>query len=114
MLCIYAASLRWVLRHRLAMSLTYAVILAATVYLYVKIPKGFIPEQDNDQMFVNTEAAQGTSFERMAVLQQRVNQRHMLAAGSGRIVNVASVGGLVGMADGAPYTTSKHAVIGFT
>ena len=44
----------------------------------------------------------------------RAALRHMLKAGSGRIVNVASVGGLVGMADGAPYTTSKHAVMGLT
>ncbi|MEO7652954.1 MAG: efflux RND transporter permease subunit, partial [Bryobacteraceae bacterium] len=69
---VYGASLRWVLRHRLAMSLAYAVILGATVYLYIKVPKGFIPEQDNDQIYVTTEAAQGTSFQRMAVLQQRV------------------------------------------
>ncbi|MEO7651839.1 MAG: efflux RND transporter permease subunit, partial [Bryobacteraceae bacterium] len=41
---------------------------------YVRIPKGFIPEQDNDQIYVTTEAAQGTSFQRMAVLQQRVNE----------------------------------------
>jgi NAD(P)-dependent dehydrogenase (short-subunit alcohol dehydrogenase family) len=44
----------------------------------------------------------------------RAALRHMLPAGAGRIVNVASVGGLVGMADGASYTTSKHAVIGLT
>ncbi len=44
----------------------------------------------------------------------RAALRHMTAAGRGRIVNVASVGGLVGMADGASYTASKHAVIGLT
>lgn len=40
--------------------------------------------------------------------------RHMLKAGGGKIVNVASVGGLVGGADGASYTASKHAVIGLS
>src|SRR5207245_306272 len=49
------------------------IVLGATGYLYVKIPKGFIPDQDNDQMYVNTEAAQGTSFREMETLQQRVN-----------------------------------------
>jgi len=44
----------------------------------------------------------------------RAALRHMVPAGAGRIVNVASVGGMVGMADGASYTASKHAVIGLT
>ncbi|WP_223695163.1 SDR family NAD(P)-dependent oxidoreductase [Leifsonia poae] len=38
----------------------------------------------------------------------------MVEAGSGSIVNVASEAGLRGSAAGAAYTTSKHAVIGFT
>jgi len=38
----------------------------------------------------------------------------MLAAGSGCIVNVASVAGLVGIADRAAYNASKHGLIGLT
>lgn len=38
----------------------------------------------------------------------------MLDQGGGSIVNVASVGGLVGGRAGAAYTSSKHAVIGLT
>ncbi|MCZ2264696.1 SDR family NAD(P)-dependent oxidoreductase [Isoptericola sp. QY 916] len=38
----------------------------------------------------------------------------MLAAGRGRIVNVASEAGLRGSAAGAAYTASKHAVVGLT
>ncbi|GGR49875.1 NAD(P)-dependent dehydrogenase (short-subunit alcohol dehydrogenase family) [Nocardioides luteus] len=38
----------------------------------------------------------------------------MLAAGEGRIVNIASEAGLRGSAAGAAYTTSKHALIGLT
>ena len=52
--------------------------------------------------------ARGTFFACRAAL------RHMVKAGHGRIVNVASIGGLVGMADGASYTASKHAVVGLT
>jgi NAD(P)-dependent dehydrogenase (short-subunit alcohol dehydrogenase family) len=52
--------------------------------------------------------ARGTFFACRAAL------RHMVPAQRGKIVNVASIGGLVGMADGASYTASKHAVIGLT
>lgn len=38
----------------------------------------------------------------------------MLAAGAGCIVNVASVAGLVGIADRAAYNASKHGLIGLT
>jgi 3-hydroxybutyrate dehydrogenase len=38
----------------------------------------------------------------------------MLAAGWGRIINIASTAGLVGGADMATYVTSKHALVGFT
>jgi len=38
----------------------------------------------------------------------------MLAQGSGSIVNVASVAGLVGIADRSAYNASKHGLIGLT
>ncbi len=40
--------------------------------------------------------------------------RIMLAAGSGAIVNVASVAGLLAVADRAAYNTSKHGLVGLT
>ena len=40
--------------------------------------------------------------------------KRMLAAGSGAIVNVASVAGLLAVADRAAYNTSKHGLIGLT
>jgi HAE1 family hydrophobic/amphiphilic exporter-1 len=69
----YDWSLRWVLRHRLVICFVFLVVLAGTYHLYSVIPKGFIPDQDNDQMYLNTEAAQGTSFDEMVQLTQRVS-----------------------------------------
>jgi HAE1 family hydrophobic/amphiphilic exporter-1 len=68
----YDVSLSWVLRHRPVMLAVFVAVLISTGYLYVKVPKGFIPETDNDQMYVNSEAAQGTSFYKMAEYQKRV------------------------------------------
>jgi len=38
----------------------------------------------------------------------------MLAAGEGRIINIASTAGLVGGADMTTYVASKHALVGLT
>ena len=62
------------LRHRVAMLVVFAVVLAATVEMYSVVPKGFIPDQDNDQMNINIRAAQGTSFYEMAAAGQRVGE----------------------------------------
>jgi len=70
----YGWSLRKVLAHPMLMGLTFFAVLGATGYLYNTVPKGFIPDTDNDQFYVNTEMAQGTSFYRMTELQDRVNR----------------------------------------
>jgi multidrug efflux pump len=54
----YTASLRWSLRHRLFIIGLMAATMAATVYLYIVIPKGFFPQQDNGTIQGTTEAAQ--------------------------------------------------------
>ncbi len=68
----YDRSLLWVLRHRFAILMSFFVVLAATVWLFVIIPKGFVPDQDTDQLAVTTEAVQGTGFTQMSEYQQHV------------------------------------------
>jgi HAE1 family hydrophobic/amphiphilic exporter-1 len=68
----YRWSLRIVLRHRTAMLVVFLAVLAATVEMYQYVPKGFIPDQDNDTMNINLRAAQGTSFYEMADGARRV------------------------------------------
>ena len=57
--------LHWVLGHRPVMLAMFVVVLGATGYLYTVVPKGFIPDTDNDNFNVQTEAAQGTSYYQM-------------------------------------------------
>jgi HAE1 family hydrophobic/amphiphilic exporter-1 len=68
----YETSLLWVMGHRPGMLVFSALILAGTVVLFVIIPKGFLPSQDIGQMFVTTEAAQGSSFDDMVSRQRKV------------------------------------------
>jgi HAE1 family hydrophobic/amphiphilic exporter-1 len=58
----YQWSLGIVLRHRLAMLAVFALVLVATTEMFRIVPKGFIPDQDNDTLNVNMTAAQGTSY----------------------------------------------------
>ena len=44
----------------------------------------------------------------------KAEQRHMLAQGSGAIVNCSSIGGMVGSKGRSAYSASKHGVIGPT
>lgn len=43
-----------------------------------------------------------------------LNAGGMLARGTGRIINIASTGGKQGVIHAAPYSASKHGVVGFT
>ncbi len=45
-IAFYGKTLRWVLRHQTMTLLVAAATLAATVFLFIKIPKGFFPVQD--------------------------------------------------------------------
>jgi HAE1 family hydrophobic/amphiphilic exporter-1 len=68
----YEWSLGHVLRHRLAMLVVFVAVGAGTWKMFNIIPTGFIPDQDNDSMFVNLQAAQGTAFPDMAKWTQQV------------------------------------------
>ena len=61
----YEWTLSWVLRHaRLAM-LVAAGMVALNVYLFIIVPKGFFPEQDNGRLMGAIQADQDTSFQAM-------------------------------------------------
>jgi len=70
MLNMYKMSLDRVLEHRVATMVISGIILVATVYLFVIIPKGFLPYEDRNMLFSFTEASQGISFDSMVRHQQ--------------------------------------------
>ncbi len=68
----YEWSLAIVLRHRVVMLGVFVAVAYFTVHMFNIIPTGFIPDQDNDSMFVNLQAGQGTSYYDMAKWTQQV------------------------------------------
>ncbi len=68
----YEVSLRWVMKHHVMTMVASLVVLAATVHMFGLVPKGFIPSEDTGQILINTEGAQGVSYEQMVQYQQQL------------------------------------------
>ena len=59
----YDATLRWTLRHPALVMLVFLITFAVNIYLFVVIPKGFFPQQDNGRIGGVMVAAQDVSFQ---------------------------------------------------
>ena len=66
MLDVYRHSLRWVLRYQLVMLTVTILVAAFSVFLYIKVPKGFFPQQDTGRIGGSVVASQDTSFQSMS------------------------------------------------
>jgi hydrophobic/amphiphilic exporter-1 (mainly G- bacteria), HAE1 family len=62
---LYNRSLLLVLHHRLPTLLLSILVLIATVYLFMIVPKGFIPSEDQGMILVSTETSQDASWDSM-------------------------------------------------
>src|SRR5499426_1724894 len=69
---LYRRSLEWVLRHQTLTLWVTGATLIATVWLYIVIPKGFLPLQDTGLIFAVMEGGQEVSFNEMKRLQASV------------------------------------------
>jgi len=101
MLHAYEWSLQRVLNHRLTTLGIAGLLLLATGYLFMIMPKGFLPSEDTDQIFGFTEAAQGISFEAM------VRHQRALAALVQQEPNVDSFMSAVGSFSGGANNTGR-------
>ena len=72
MLHRYQRSLARALRHGRLMMAVFFLLLAASAYLFIIIPKDFIPAQDTGRISGFTEASQDISFDSMVVHQRAV------------------------------------------
>jgi hydrophobe/amphiphile efflux-1 (HAE1) family protein len=74
MLAAYDRGLRWVFRHQLPSLIGTIALMALTGYLYLIIPKGFLPEQDSGFIFGYAQAREDISFEAMAKKEQQLSR----------------------------------------
>ncbi len=71
---LYDRTLKVVLRQRLATVVLSFILLIATGYLFVVLPKGFIPSYDAGFLFGLTLASQDISFDSMKAHQEALNK----------------------------------------
>ncbi len=101
----YERSLAFVIRHRFVTMVVTAVLSLATVWLFTRMPLGFLPTEDTGQIFAFTEAAQGISFDDMVSHQKQLaeivskdpNIDQFMSAIGGSALSVASNSGRIFM-----------------
>jgi multidrug efflux pump len=87
----YEYGLKWVFAHQPLVLVIAAITLVATIWLYVLVPKGLLPQQDTGMILGITDAAETISFKAMVERQRQVAERVLQDPD---VVNVASfVGG---------------------
>jgi len=75
LLSFYERTLTWVLEHH-GLTLTVLLItIGVNVFLFMIVPKGFFPEQDNGSVFGGIQGAQDISFQAMQDLTLRFVQK---------------------------------------
>ena len=72
MLDAYERGLKWVLQHQPLVLGVAAATLVATIWLYVIIPKGLLPQQDTGLITGVTDSAQSISFSAMVSRQRTI------------------------------------------
>jgi HAE1 family hydrophobic/amphiphilic exporter-1 len=87
----YDRSLSWVMDRRGWAMVFSAFILVATLFLARIVPKGFIPSEDQGQLFGTTETAEGTSFDNM--MEHQIAAADIVQADSNVAGFMSSVGG---------------------
>jgi hydrophobe/amphiphile efflux-1 (HAE1) family protein len=95
----YARSLSVVLEHHVLTLFVLAAVMAVTVMLYIRTPKGFFPSDDTGLVFGGTQASAEISFPAMYELQQKAEA--IVRADPA----VANLGSSIGA---SPYTPSVN------
>jgi multidrug efflux pump len=68
----YERSLRIVLRHPAVTVMVLLITVAVNIFLFVLVPKGFFPQQDNGTVFGGMQGAQDASFPTMQAAASRI------------------------------------------
>ncbi|MFY9907691.1 MAG: multidrug efflux RND transporter permease subunit [Terriglobales bacterium] len=68
----YERSLGWVLEHSRLTLVVLGITIATNIYLFIIVPKGFFPQQDNGVAYGGIQGSQDTSFQAMQKATQHI------------------------------------------
>jgi len=66
LLATYRQALKWVLAHQPVTLAVTILVACLSLYLYIRVPKGFFPQQDTGRLMGSVQAAQDISFQAMS------------------------------------------------
>jgi multidrug efflux pump len=90
MLRFYERTLRWALAHARLVGVGFLLTIVLNVALFVVVPKGFFPEQDNGLIIGTIQADQSISFD---LMKQKVMQLQNIVQRDPAVASVASYTG---------------------
>jgi HAE1 family hydrophobic/amphiphilic exporter-1 len=73
-LSVYGSSLWWFIRHKWVSAAVWVACLAGTIWLFMIIPKTFLPPGDSSSVFGFFMGREGSSPEQMRAIQDRVEE----------------------------------------
>jgi multidrug efflux pump len=74
MIRFYDRTLTFALAHRALMLIVFVATIVLTIGLYIKVPKGYFPQDDTGLIFGGTEASTDISYESMVDLQRKATE----------------------------------------
>ena len=86
----YGGSARWLVRHPLPVMLLFVLLGGAAAWLFLQLPTGFLPTEDQGYVMVSTQLPNGASQARTRRVLDRINK---ILADTPGIAGVTGVGG---------------------
>jgi len=85
----YTAAVRTTVRRAMLIVLMYAGLIAATVWMFVNLPSGFLPEEDQGYFFIEVQLPDAASLARTEVSLDRIEQQLREIPGVTNVISVA-------------------------
>ncbi len=105
----YAAVVRVVVRRLTIAMAVFAVLLALTVFGFLRLPSAFLPEEDQGYFFVNIQLPPAASLSRTAEVLEKVVETLRATSGIGHVVGIGGFNFLTGTA--APNAAVTFAIL---
>ncbi|MFK7776603.1 MAG: efflux RND transporter permease subunit, partial [Gimesia sp.] len=102
---IYMSLIKTFVRRAFFMLIPLAVIFAATGVGFMSVPGGFLPDEDQGYIFINTQLPDGASLNRTRAVQNKINK---ISADLPAVTHVITMGGfsLLNNSNSSNYSTT--------